>query len=125
MSEKTIERPTTDEAAIAKEIEAEEKAAARQASLLKDGWADLRKRPMFLVTAFIIVCLLTLAIVPGLFTARSPFSDGFCQLQNSRNGPSSRIRSTTSAPRVIGGSAQAESREWMPASSMCSITPPR
>ena len=89
MSEKTIERPTTDEAAIAKEIEAEEKAAARQASLLKDGWADLRKRPMFLVTAFIIVCLLTLAIVPGLFTARSPFSDGFCQLQNSMNGPSS------------------------------------
>ena len=36
-----------------------------------------------------------------------------------------RIRSTTSAPRVIGGSAQAESPEWMPASSMCSITPPR
>ena len=36
-----------------------------------------------------------------------------------------RIRCTTSAPRVIGGSAQAESPEWMPASSMCSITPPR
>ena len=28
-------------------------------------------------------------------------------------------------PSVIGGSAQAESPEWMPASSMCSITPPR
>ena len=28
-------------------------------------------------------------------------------------------------PRVIGGSAHAESPEWMPASSMCSITPPR
>ncbi|MFF4209907.1 ABC transporter permease [Streptomyces sp. NPDC001796] len=89
MSEKTIERPTTDEASLAKEIEAEEKAAARQASLLKDGWADLRKRPMFIGTAFIIVCLLALAIVPSLFTARSPFSDGFCQLQNSMNGPSS------------------------------------
>lgn len=88
MSEKTIERPTTDEASLAKEIEAEEKAAARQASLLKDGWADLRKRPLFLVTAFVIVCLLALAIVPGLFTARSPYSDGFCQLQNSMNGPS-------------------------------------
>ena len=36
-----------------------------------------------------------------------------------------RIRSTTSLPRVIGGSAQAESPEWIPASSMCSITPPR
>ena len=27
-------------------------------------------------------------------------------------------------PRVTGGSAQAESPEWMPASSMCSMTPP-
>ncbi len=37
----------------------------------------------------------------------------------------SRIRSISRAPRVIGGSAHAESPEWMPASSMCSITPPR
>ncbi len=51
MSEKTIERPTTDEAALAKELEAEEKAAARQASLLRDGWADLRKRPLFILSA--------------------------------------------------------------------------
>ena len=28
-------------------------------------------------------------------------------------------------PKVIGGSTHAESPEWMPASSMCSITPPR
>lgn len=27
-------------------------------------------------------------------------------------------------PSVTGGSAHAESPEWMPASSMCSITPP-
>ena len=33
--------------------------------------------------------------------------------------------SMSSLPSVIGGSAQAESPEWMPASSMCSITPPR
>ncbi|MEU9389428.1 ABC transporter permease [Streptomyces sp. NPDC048324] len=89
MSEKTIERPTTDEDLLVKEIEAEEKAAARQASLIKDGWADLRKRPMFLVSAFIIVCLLALAIAPSLFTGRSPYSDGFCQLTNSMDGPSS------------------------------------
>ena len=37
----------------------------------------------------------------------------------------SRISVMYSLPRVIGGSAQAESPEWMPASSMCSITPPR
>ena len=30
-----------------------------------------------------------------------------------------------SAPSVTGGSTQAESPEWMPASSMCSMTPPR
>ncbi|MCQ9131026.1 MULTISPECIES: ABC transporter permease [Streptomyces] len=89
MSEKTIERPTTDEAALAKEIEADEKAAARQASLLKDGWADLRKRPMFIVSGLVIVFLLAVAVVPGLFTARSPFSDGFCQLQNSMTPPTS------------------------------------
>ncbi|MCQ9182929.1 ABC transporter permease [Streptomyces sp. IBSBF 2953] len=89
MSEKTIERPTTDEAALAKEIEADEKAAARQASLFKDGWADLRKRPMFIVSGLVIVFLLALAVAPGLFTARSPFSDGFCQLQNSMTPPTS------------------------------------
>jgi hypothetical protein len=36
-----------------------------------------------------------------------------------------RIWSITSLPSVIGGSEHAESPEWMPASSMCSITPPR
>jgi len=90
MSEKTIEKPSVpDEAALAKELEAEEKAAARQASLLRDGWADLRKRPMFIFTVIIIAALLALAIAPGLFTNRSPLSDGFCQLQNSMTGPTS------------------------------------
>ena len=37
----------------------------------------------------------------------------------------SRMRATSSTPSVIGGRAQDESPEWMPASSMCSITPPR
>ena len=31
----------------------------------------------------------------------------------------------SASPSVIGGSAHDESPEWMPASSMCSITPPR
>ena len=31
----------------------------------------------------------------------------------------------TALPKVAGGSEQAESPEWMPASSMCSMTPPR
>ena len=37
----------------------------------------------------------------------------------------SRTRSISCAPRVTGGSTQAESPEWMPASSMCSMMPPR
>ena len=36
-----------------------------------------------------------------------------------------RTASMSRRPRVIGGSTHAESPEWMPASSMCSITPPR
>ena len=37
----------------------------------------------------------------------------------------SRIRAMSLRPSVIGGRAHAESPESMPASSMCSITPPR
>jgi oligopeptide transport system permease protein len=90
MSEKTIDKPAVAGAdVLTKAQEEEEKAAARQASLLKDGWLDLRKRPMFLLTAVIILGLLALAIAPSLFTARSPFSDGFCRLDNSMEGPTS------------------------------------
>ena len=37
----------------------------------------------------------------------------------------SRTRSSSPAPRVTGGSVHEESPEWMPASSMCSMIPPR
>ena len=37
----------------------------------------------------------------------------------------SRIRSSSDVDSVTGGSVHAESPEWMPASSMCSMTPPR
>ncbi len=36
-----------------------------------------------------------------------------------------RLRAMSARPRVIGGSTHAESPEWMPASSMCSMIPPR
>jgi oligopeptide transport system permease protein len=89
MSDKTIEKPTTDALSAEREAEAEEKAAARQASLLRDGWMILRTRPMFYGAVVVILFLLLLAVVPGLFTSRSPFSDGFCQLTNSMEPPSS------------------------------------
>ena len=36
-----------------------------------------------------------------------------------------RMRAISASDRLMGGSTQAESPEWMPASSMCSMTPPR
>lgn len=90
MSEKTIEKSAEGNGPVtAAAAQAEEKAEGRQASLLRDGWTDLRRRPMFIVSGIVILALLALAIAPGLFTARSPFSDGFCQLQNSMSPPGS------------------------------------
>ncbi|MGW2649456.1 ABC transporter permease [Streptomyces sp. NPDC001393] len=86
MSEQIIERPVPADGPTAKAPEPDGK-PERVASLWRDGWHDLRKRPMFLISALIILFLLVLAVTPGTFTARSPFSDGFCDLTNSLNGP--------------------------------------
>jgi hypothetical protein len=65
-------------------------------------------------------------------TNSSSDTSAYCTLSSPRTPTPSamaaverRIRSTSSRPSVIGGSAQAESPECTPASSMCSITPPR
>ena len=65
-------------------------------------------------------------------TYSTPAASAYCTLSSPRTptpraiaSVDSRIRSMSPRPSVIGGSAQAESPEWMPASSMCSITPPR
>ena len=65
-------------------------------------------------------------------TYSTPAASAYCTLSSPRT-PTPRailcVASLTAAmsprPRVIGGSAHAESPEWIPASSMCSITPPR
>ncbi|MFI5802447.1 ABC transporter permease [Streptomyces sp. NPDC051561] len=41
-------------------------------SLWSDAWHDLRRNPMFVVSAVLIVVLLTMAIAPGLFTSADP-----------------------------------------------------
>ena len=65
-------------------------------------------------------------------TCSTPAAIAYCTLSSPRTptpramaSVDSRIWAMSARPRVIGGSAQAESPEWMPASSMCSITPPR
>ncbi len=41
-------------------------------SLWGDAWRDLRRRPIFLVSAVLIVLLVIIAIFPGLFTSTDP-----------------------------------------------------
>jgi oligopeptide transport system permease protein len=52
-------------------------------SLWSDAWHDLRRNPMFLVSAVLILFLVIVAIFPGLFTGTDP---KFCDLGNSNKG---------------------------------------
>ncbi len=54
-------------------------------SLGKDAWLDLRTNPIFLISAGLIIVLLTMAVFPGLFTSTSPES---ADLVKSRKSPS-------------------------------------
>lgn len=56
----------------------------RQASLWSDAWRQLRKNPIFVVAALLLVVLATMAAFPSLFTNADPLS---CDLANSRLGP--------------------------------------
>ncbi|MCZ2528243.1 ABC transporter permease [Streptomyces sp. NPDC059506] len=47
-------------------------ASAKARSLWSDAWNDLRRNPLFLVSAVLILLLLVLAAAPGLFTSASP-----------------------------------------------------
>ncbi|AKL70221.1 peptide ABC transporter permease [Streptomyces sp. Mg1] len=61
----------------------------RVASLWSDALSDLRRNPVFLVGAFLVVCLLVLSVVPQWFTDASPFgSSATCKLQDSLRPPS-------------------------------------
>lgn len=59
--------------------------AHRPRSLIRDAWHDLRRKPVFILSAVVIALLVTMAAVPGLFTNASPT---FCDLTYSRQGPS-------------------------------------
>jgi oligopeptide transport system permease protein len=59
--------------------------AGRPRSLLRDAWGDLRRNPVFIVSAVVIALLSIVAAFPGLFTNASPT---FCDLNFSRQGPS-------------------------------------
>lgn len=54
-------------------------------SLWADAWRKLRRRPLFILSALMILALTVIAVFPGLFTSVAP-NDG-CVLGNSEGGP--------------------------------------
>ena len=57
----------------------------KRSNLWLDAWRDLRRRPMFWVSAFFVVLVLVVAIFPQWFTSVAP--NNGCQLANSNGGP--------------------------------------
>lgn len=51
-------------------------------SMWGEAWKNLRPRPLFWISAFIIACVIVIAAFPNLFTAKDPL---FCELSNSLN----------------------------------------
>ncbi|KPC94267.1 peptide ABC transporter permease, partial [Streptomyces sp. NRRL F-6602] len=47
-------------------------APGKPRSLWSDAWHDLRRSPLFVVSALMILFLIVMAIWPGLFTGASP-----------------------------------------------------
>ncbi|MEJ1087310.1 ABC transporter permease [Microbacterium sp. Mu-80] len=60
---------------------------AKRSNLWLDAWRDLRRRPMFWVSAFFVLLIVVVAIAPSLFTNVPP--NNGCQLANSNGGPES------------------------------------
>ena len=63
-----------------------EAGAGRARSLASDAWRDLRRNPIAIISAVIIVILVLMAIWPSLFTNADPAA---CDLSRSLQPPSS------------------------------------
>jgi oligopeptide transport system permease protein len=61
------------------------KAEGKPSNLWRDAWIDVRKRPMFWISAALILLVVIVALFPGWFTQVPPNND--CQLANSNGGP--------------------------------------
>jgi oligopeptide transport system permease protein len=61
------------------------KTEGKPSNLWRDAWLDVRKRPMFWISAALIVFVVIVALFPGWFTQVPPNND--CQLANSNGGP--------------------------------------
>ena len=54
-------------------------------SLWADAWRKLRRRPLFIISAILILMLVVIALFPGLFSSVPPNEN--CELANSEGGP--------------------------------------
>ncbi|MFF3864735.1 ABC transporter permease [Micromonospora sp. NPDC001898] len=54
-------------------------------SLAGDAWRDLRRKPIFWISLFLVVLIAAMAVVPALFTANDPRD---CVLSRQHAGPS-------------------------------------
>jgi oligopeptide transport system permease protein len=59
-------------------------ASGKPTNLWVEAWRDLRTRPMFYISAVLILLIITVALAPSLFTAADP---RFCDLNFSLDGP--------------------------------------
>lgn len=57
---------------------------AAPVSLWLEAWRNLRTQPLFIISAFLIVSVIFVALFPGLFTNEQPNAN--CQLANSDGG---------------------------------------
>ncbi|CAG6396071.1 ABC transporter permease [Streptomyces cocklensis] len=55
-------------------------------SLWNDAWYDLSRKPIFYISALVILFLIVISIWPGLIASQDPLQ---CNLIDSQNGPSS------------------------------------
>jgi oligopeptide transport system permease protein len=91
MSETTIPPAgPSDAAAQLTEASASAAAVGKPRSLWQDAWHDLRRRPMFLGSALLILLLCVVAAFPGWFTSVDPHANDACDLSSSLAGSSSK-----------------------------------
>lgn len=58
------------------------------ASLWTEAWRNLRKKPLFIISAFLILLVLAVSLFPQLFSPIDPTALTACNLDHSLEGPS-------------------------------------
>lgn len=68
-------------------VQATDSAVSTEApvSLWLEAWRNLRRQPLFIISAFLIIAVIFVALFPGLFTNEQPNAQ--CMLENSDGGP--------------------------------------